>query len=490
MAIGGALSLSQTEAQYQSMNSKLIGEAFSRLLEVTAANSNILTELQGDAGSKKPFVIKTDLTKGAASVVHFPISTSLGADQRLGTAQAVGYEETMIQGVWDVNVDNRRIVVAWADIVAQVATTGKDWREVYAEMVGESMGRQEQEDMLMVLKKRAVARNKISPNYKVGIDNLRSADVMDSLTITRAGALLKSFGCEPAELGQSKAGRPIQKYTLFAPSTVLTPLNSDLLYNSSLQNGDVRGDDNVLFDGGYQSWNGHAIKNWDIVDHDNPGPIGTTLLAKALLGDPIVQATTTFTVYGGGRTQATIGQTAPLYSPFKFFPGYLYYNYSLEALSPNANTYYFVVYDPADGLWCVYSYTGSTGNTGNSILIVQRLAASATGAAVTTLAGWTWNASYNKEAFPTGSFIFPVNASLVPFGRAYMWGANAGGKAYGTWKNRRIMNKTDYDNLVGFGIQSIYGCDARLDTLGFPRGFVMVECAVQHEGVTMPTIAG
>ena len=66
---------------------------------------------------------------------------------------------------------------------------------------------------------------------------------------------------------------------------------------------------------------------------------------------------------------------------------------------------------------------------------------------------------------------------------------DVGGKAYGTYQNRRIMNKTDYDNALGFGIQTIYGVDARLDTLGFPRGFVSIEAAVQHEGVTMPVIS-
>ena len=147
-----------------------------------------------------------------------------------------------------------------------------------------------------------------------------------------------------------------------------------------------------------------------------------------------------------------------------------------------------MVYDPADGYWCVYSYTGSAGNSGQGITIVNRLAGSASGAAVTTLAGWEWDSTQNKTAFPTGSYIFPVNAKCVPFGYGFMWGADVGGKAYGTYQNRRIMNKTDYDNALGFGIQTIYGVDARLDTLGFPRGFVSIEAAVQHEGVTMPVI--
>ena len=256
-----------------------------------------------------------------------------------------------------------------------------------------------------------------------------------------------------------------------------------------MSQGDVRGDDNSTFDGDYQTWDGHFIKNWDVVDHDNPGPIGTTIMPKAILGDPIVTGTTTFTVYGGGRTQASLGDQAAIYAPFQFFKGFPYLLYQEQTPLVDTNTYFFVVYDPTDGYWCVYSYEGSVGNTGQGITIVNGLAGTASGAMVTTLAGWEWDPTQNKTAFPTGSYIFPVNAQCVPYGYAFMWGADVGGKAYGAYQNRRIMNKTDYDNALGFGIQTIYGVAPRLDTLGFPRGFVSIEAAIQHEGVTMPVIS-
>jgi hypothetical protein len=488
MSLGGAITYTQALSQYRAMNSALIGQAFSDLLEVSKSNSNILSELQGGVGSKKPFVIKTELTKGAKDTVNFPVAASLGAQARMGTNQAVGYEEQLIQGSWSVRIDNKRVVVGWSDIVAQVATTGKDWKEVYAELCGTRMGQIEQEDMLMILKKRRQNRNIIRPNDQGSLNDLTSADLMDTPTITRAAGLLKSFGAEPAMVGRSRSKRPIQKYILFGADAFLRPIKSETAYLQAVSQGDVRGDDNATFDGDYQTWDGHFIKNWDIVDHDNPGPIGSTILPKAILGDPIVEATTTFTVYGGGRTQASLGDQAAIYAPFQFFPGYLYLNYQEESLSADTNTYYFVVYDPADGYWCVYSYVGSAGNSGQGIAITNRLDSSASGVSVTTLAGWEWDGTQNKTAFPTGSYIFPVNSQCVPFGYAYMWGADVGGKAYGTYQNRRIMNKTDYDNALGFGIQTIYGVDARLDTLGFPRGFVSIEAAVQHEGVTMPVI--
>ena len=489
MSLGGAITYTQALSQYRAMNSALIGQAFSDILEISKSNSNILDELQGGVGSKKPFIIKQDLAKGAKDTVNFPVATTLGQQPRMGTSQAVGYEEQLIQGSWSVRIDNKRVVVGWADIVAQVATTGKDWKEVYAELCGTRMGQIEQEDMLMSLKVNAQSRNWVYPNGEGSINALTSADLMDTPTITRAAGLLKSFGAEPAAVGMSRAKRKIQKYIVFGADAFLRPIKSETAYLQAVSQGDIRGDDNAVFDGDYQTWDGHFIKNWDIVDHDNPGPIGSTVLPKAILGDPIVEATTTFTVYGGGRTQASLGDTAALYAPFQFFPGYPYVFYQEQTPPVDDNTYYFVVYDPTDGRWNVYSYEGSVGNTGQGITIVNRLDSSATGASVTTLAGWEWDGTQNKTAFPTGSYIFPVNSQCVPFGYGFMWGADVGGKAYGTYKNRRIMNKTDYDNALGFGIQTIYGCAPRLDTLGFPRGFVVIGAAVQHEGVTMPVIS-
>lgn len=488
MALGGGVDLNQSLAVFRGQNGKLIGEAFDTILTVSASNSNILSELQGGEGSKMPFVIKQDLTKGAKDRINFSVVAGLGAQARMGTDQAVGYEELPKQNSWNVRVDNKRVVVGWSEIVAQVATTGKDWPEVYAEMTGTRMGQIEQEDMLMTLITSAVGRNKVRPNNKGSVDLLRSADVMDTDTIFRAAGLGKSFGMEPVKIGKSKGNRPINKYVFFGADAFMRSIKGDTLYQQSVQQGDTRGDENTIFAGGYQDYDGHVIKDWNIVDHDNAGPIGSSILPKALLGDAITSATTTFTMYGGGVTQASLGDQAALYAPFQFFPGYKYKFYQEQVVADDANTYYFVVYDPADGFWCVYSYTGSTGNTGQSILIVNRLAASATGAAVTSLAGWTWDGTQNKITFPTGSFVFPVNASLVPYGRGFMWGADVGAKAYGKDRMRRITNVTDYGNAQGVGITSIYGTGVRLDTNLFPRGFVMIEAAVQHEGVNLPVI--
>src|SRR5258708_15896639 len=208
-------------------------------------------------------------------------------------------------------------------------------------MVGHRMGQIEQEDMLMMLLKRKVNRNVIRPGAGGSTSALRSADVMDTPTITRAAGLMNSFGAEPAMVGKSaRSHRPIQKYVLFGSDVFLRPIKSETAYLTAVAQGDIRGDGNAQFDGDFQTWDGHVIKSWDIVDHDNPGPIGSTILPNAILGDPITEATATFDLFGGGRTQAALGDQAGLYVPFCYFPGYAYQHFQEESLSADGATHY------------------------------------------------------------------------------------------------------------------------------------------------------
>lgn len=491
MAIGSTIGLAQALSEYRAMASgKLIGEAFDDLLEVTMSNSNVLDELQGGEDDGKPFVVKQDLEKGAKDRVNYPVATTLGQAPRMGTDQLVGYEEALIQGNWQVRIDNKRIAVGWNEIVAAMGTTGKSWRETYAELVGMRFAQIEQEDMLHRLLQRRVANITIYPGNKTSIDALRTADNLDVDTIKRGAGRLRSLGTAGATVGKTRSGRPVQKYICFGADASVRQVKDETAYlTPAVAQVTADGDGAAIFTGDYLPVDGHLLKAWDIVDHDNPGPIGSAILPKAILGEPITSATAAFDLYGSGRTQASLGDQAPIYTPFIDFPGYLYKFFSEDAPGADGNTYYFVVYDQTDGKWNVYSYVGSTGNVGTKITINARLSdGDTTGVDVTTLAGWSWDSTQNKKAFPTGSIIIPVNAHLVPYGFPMMWGKSAGGKAYGSIKNKRITNVADYGAHVGFGLQSIYGCDVRLDTLGAPRGYIVMPSAVQHEGISLPVI--
>jgi len=102
---------------------------------------------------------------------------------------------------------------------------------------------------------------------------------------------------------------------------------------------------------------------------------------------------------------------------------------------------------------------------------------------------WTYDTAYNKETFGPGCIVIPVNQYLVPYGDVYGWGAEAGGYAYGAWKNQRITDGGDFGDRLAFGIKSIYGTGIRTDTRGAIRGYVRIRCAVQHEGINLPVLS-
>lgn len=528
MAAGSTtLVAGQTLAQYRALNANLIGAAFDAILDITKSSSNILAQLQGSMGSNKPFVIKDDLTKGAKDTIHFNVGTSLGQAGRRGTDVAVNFEEPLYHNSWQVQIDTLRVVVGWNEITAVVATTGQSWEEVYAQLVGERAGQIEQEDMLIRMRTRATGFNTIRPGNKTTLDSLKYDDTFDTQTLNRTISALASLGSKPAMIGKAGGGMPLVKYIALGGNLLVESLWNDPTFTQSLQKADVRGDGNPLWTGELPEWRGTVIKRWDIVNHDNPGAIGSTLMPQGILGDCYTntgtntsggtttlisgslvipgQQTVPITIFGGGRSQATLGNANVLYCPFEYFLGCnKNVGQSIQVLSAaDTNVYYFIIVDPVDGKWNLYSYYGSAafvtptnGYPGNNITVLNALSASNAGTApansllanysVTQLGGMTWDSTQNKEAFPSGALIVQVNVNVVPIGDVMVFGANAGAKAYGNVKNKRITQKTDYDALVGYGIHSIFGADMRTDTQGNYRGWVRVQCAYELPGVSLP----
>lgn len=510
MALGSTIGNVQALSEYRAMGSKLIGEAFNAELMYWQSNSNILTELVGAPGSKKPFTTTRDLAAGAKDRVNMTVAATLGMHPRMGSEQLVGYNELPRHGTWAVRVDQKRIAVGWSEFTQKMATTGQSFREVYAELVGTRMGQIEQEDALMRLRKDATQGITIRPNNKTSITNLRVSDNFDVDCFKRGTAKLNTLSATPAMIGKTKSGMPIHKFIGFGADAFMRGIKDETAYSTPANYSlGATGENGAVFNGDYLPVDGNLIKPWYVVDHDNPGPIGSSVLPKAILGDAsataggsvagvIASGTTTFDVYGGGVTQTVLGDQADLYKPFVHFLGYAYLHYQEEVIAADTAIYGFVVYDPDDGKWCYYDYTGSS-NNGKKIVVRRRLHSSTSGVGYTTIKAdglggsgatiYTYDSAVNKVDFGPGCLIIPVNNYLVPYGFGYIWGADAGGYAYGAFKNERIHDGGDFGDRLAFGIRSIYGTGVRLDTAGKPRGYVKIEAAVQHSGVDLPVLA-
>lgn len=487
-----------TKAAYVAQNAALIGQAFDKMLDIYSSNSNILGHLQGPPGSGKPFIVKTDLAKGRMDKINMNVGTELGQAGRRGTQTAVNYEEQLIQSNWSVTIDMLRVVVGWNEITRAVANTGDEW-DKYAELTGKRVGQIEQEDMLMRCRQRATAINTVRPGNRASLNAIRYSDTIDTTTFGRAASILSTRAGDPATLTTDRNGMPVNGFVFLGADMGLESLWTDSTFTSALQHADVDGADAAYWTGKIPMWRGNAIKRWYVKDHDNPGPIGSSIIPRAVLGDAITSATTAFTMYGGGRTQSSLGNAATLYKPFEYFYGADKLFGESISMGSDSAIYYFVVLDPADGKWNLYSYAGTGVNSnGHSITITSRLHSSTAGVGYTTIKDdgfggsgatlWTYDATVNKVAFPTGSLIVQVNQRIVPICDILGFAAEAGGKCYGSIKNQRISEEADYGALKGVGTASYYGSDMASDTLGAYRRYVRIQAAYTLPGFSLPQI--
>lgn len=476
----------QTRTQYEAQNAKLRGEFFSTTFQVASAGVDITAQLQGPPDSGKPFVIKTDLTKGGGDTINFGIGDELGQAGRRGDEIAVSYEETPSENSFKVTIDTMRVVLGWNELNRWAQANGVSKPAAFATLTGKRTGIIEQEDMLMKMRQRSSTLNTVRPSGRATIDDIRYGDELDTDTFGVAYNILTSNGATPASIGTMKGGMQLFRFVSLGSNFGMSGIMRDPTFTNALLHADVDGDSNPLWTGDLPDWNGCVMKRWNVINHSNPGPIGSSIIPEALLGDTIDGTTiaSAITIYAGGRTQATLGAANVIYRPFEYFYG----NDKLfgKTISYGTNTavWYALIIDPADLKWTMFSYTGSAafGDHGHDITVTARLHTSTTGTGVQTLGNVTYDGNVNKTGtFPTGSRIVQCNAYGVPLCDIYFFGSNAGAKCYGMDRNKQISNDTDFGARKAIGTQTNFGCEMVIDTLGnYHRGFARVQAAYRH----------
>lgn len=501
----------QTRAQYVTPSANLIGKAFSRMLDVAQGTTNILSQLEGPEGGDHPFVQKQDLSKGGMDTVYFNVAAALGAAGRRGGQRAVNYEEGLHHNTWSVTIDVLRCVVAWSELVRWAASSGATWQEYLPKAVGELQGRILQEDRLCRLRQRSNTLNTVRPGLATSLNTLIYSDTLDTATLSKGYEMLKLNGAKAATIGKMKGGMDLKKYVCLGGSLLMEGLWQDPTFTNALNHAAIDGPLNPFWTNDLPDWRGMVMKRWDIENFDTAGTIASSVMPQAILGDGsaasganiIASGTTAFTIYGGGISQTNLGNEATLFKPFELFYGCDKLLGETISTGADANVYYFVVIDPADGKWNLYSYNGSAGfgSNGNSITVLARLHSSTSGVAFTTIKSdgfngsgttiWTYDASVNKVDFPIGSIIIQVSPYIVPVGDLYAFGKDTGAVCYGVDRNKPIENMDDYKALNGKGVQTISGCDIAGDSQGLKhRRFVRYQCAYVHPyGALLPNLA-
>lgn len=476
-----------TQASAGGTSADVVGKAFSRLLLVSASTKSVFGKMEGPEGAQLPFLVKTDLTKGRAQKVFFSVSANSGFEPRKGEEVLEGNEEELDVSSFSVTVDFKRHAIGLNEKVKQFLSAGMSLEEAYAEVLSDHLARVQETEMKMRLRNSAGELNIVRPNNCASINELTSADVIDTGTIGEALGNMTMLGGEAINVSKSKAGAELLRFLFFGTKNGLEPLKQNSAYLAAVTNAGVRGDENTIFKGGFADWDGNAIYAQNIVDPDARGPIGDPMEPRARLGTAITAGTTALTVTGGGL-KGPDSQNRGKY--FRWFFGHDFQWIEGQPAAPDSGTYYFVIYNVSGadkGKFGVYSYVG-TDNNGQQIVCTNRLGPSDAGTQVDSLAGQTWSGSVHTQAHPKGSLIIQVNAQCVPVCSIFALGKASGLRAYGSIPMKKIEQVQDYGFTKGMGYMSIFGQDVARDTENEIRNYSLIQCAYRIPGVNLPVI--
>jgi len=449
----------------------------------TTNRVNLFAKMEGSEGSGKPVVRKDDLKKTRGDKIVFTVAAPLGSRATLGAETLRGSEETLKLGTFELQIDLRRHAAGLDDKHRMLTAVELDY--IIAEQLGAHQGLTQQDDLMMMFRRKAIVANKLFGGNKSGIEALKSADVVNKTIVETAGEILKSRGGEPA-LVQTYGEQEVQRYFYVSSHTALNNLRNSLA--SEYGSAAPREGKNPLFTGEHLDWNGHIIVPHLTVDHDGYGPVGSPLLPKAFLGNAIAAGTTAIDITGG-RDATGAALTRPLY--FGYFSNYDYLFTEDQTAAPDTTDRYVIIYNLSGvdaGKWGFYRYRTNNGNKLTMHSAASRLAAASSGVAATTVGNVTWSASLNTDAHPAGSLIIEANSYGVPIGYSLVLGKNAAFRGYGNPPFKRISDDEDYEFKKAEGYQVCYGQSPLYDTNGEPRNYSLVTHAVTYPGVSLPVI--
>lgn len=359
--------------------------------------------------------------------------------------------------------------------------------------LGKWMGREKTARLMMTFMLKGGAQNYLVANGRTTQDSLLSADTVTYNEVLKMGTLLKPLGGRPCQIATVR-GNPILKYCVVGTTAGLYGLKQNSDYQLALRNAAPREnwDENPLWQGGYAELDGHSIREYNPIDHDGYGPVGSAFNAKAFTGAAITAGTSTFAILGGGSAAAAAYTNIQF---FRFFPNYAFQFLPNDTSSPGSSTAYLLIINPSNaavdpGKIGMYAFT--TGNNGNQITITQRLGAVNVGACVTTLGSVTWNggvwSGYHTATHPIGATVVLCNAKGVPIGQTLMMGAEAVVRGYGSMRNKRSQWLVDGEFETRKYITSVFGQALRKNVRGVYPGYSLLTHAIPYPELNLPAV--
>ena len=458
--------------------------------------TDVTSALEGPEGSGSAISTRHDLKGKRGAIIEFLASSDLGAFGKLGEQTLKGNEEKLLFSGTTVTLDFKRHATALTQSLRKKMAGGHTLESLSSEVLGRHFGQWKQRDALRKLID-GVGNGghaaSLPDNIKFGgsastINTLYSADEIGTGDVTDLVTQAAWLGVEPARItkGGKSSAEDTYHHILLADNQQLRPLYKDPAYQTRMQNADVRGTGNSVFDGSFKDIDGTKILNFRGVYGDQYGPIGSPLTPVMRLGTAIANTGSGTSVLTGSAS--TPAATDPNW--FIDFPGfdYKYTDEDAADTSDDATKYYALAVTPAGG-FAFFEYTGA-GNLGYKIEV-----AAAQWATNTVITGSGSTVDGNAAAFdgklvtalPVGTLIFPATLHGVPYAYSLLLGSDALVRGYGE-DMKMTDDMEDYGFRKGIGYQAMYGDNVWTDRNGRVRNYILAAHAYNPIGKNCPTV--
>ena len=465
-------------------------------VEISEQGEDYFREFEGSSADS-PIQSITDLAKGAGQKITFRTMSGLYGDGVQGDEIIGDKAEEFRVGSFDLGVDYLRHATAHNLRTEDQTALVSELKAGIPLQLGSWLGRKKTERLLMMFLNKGGSSNVAYANGRGGRDSIKSADTISMDTIISSGQRLKTLGARPAMVSKAGANK-INRFITVGLGEALVSLKNSAEYRQALQYAGVRGDENPIFTGGYVDVNGHVIREFNPLDHDGFGPVGSPMNPKAYLGAAISAPAASFTIKGGGSTLAASKKARY----FEFFSNYDYRFTPTDTLGAGSSQRYVLIVNLTGADAGKYGFYGFNANgldsDGLNVLTVNKALIPTTGTAgsflVKTLGNVSsgsgdWADALITNTHPVGSLIVETNASGVPIGRSLILGANAAVRGYGRFRNERTEDALDGDFVKKTYITSVFGQSPYKRVDGVLPNYLVVEHAMPYAGIKLPTIS-
>jgi N4-gp56 family major capsid protein len=502
MATNLSIPTNNAVSDFTSQNATFLPELWKKGVQLSEAAENFFNQFEGPTENYSVMSVR-DLSRGAGSKITFRTMAQLYGEGVQGETLINSNTEDFRVGAYNLTVDFLRHAVSYNRRLEEKTALASELKSNVPVMLGNWLGRMKTERLMKLFLHKGNGRNYVFANGKASTDALLSTDTLSYDGIVAYGQQLRTRGARPAQVATIDKNK-LNRYVVVSTGEGLLSLKSETKYLQAINAaGGKEGYNGVAFTGGFVDLDGHIIRQFDPIDHDGFGAIGSPLNAKATLGTAITAATgSAITVRATASDSTKPGYGA---SYFKYFSGYSYPFSADDADNKILGT------TTTGGYVLILNLTGSdagkfgfyrySANSGNTLTLDRGLCGSAategtseafqmkrTVGSVSSATTGTWANANLTTSHPVGSLVIETNARGVAIGRSLVLGAMAAVRGYGSLDGERSEETFDGDFVRKTYITSIFGQSPYQRPDGDMPNFLVATHAVNYAGLNLPSV--